>query len=211
MKQIVKILIATCLFSTCSPIPDPGPVHTIGLQPFGHYDPQQLRFVQQQVQAFFHKRVVILDEMEIPPAYLNLSKGERYSADSIIKFLAARTDDTLTHIVGLTHKDIFTSRKDENGQLKKPSSRYAVWGIFGLGYYSGKSCVISDFRLKTNNAVRFNHRLRTVVLHELGHNLGRPHCKNSLCIMNDANEKIQTVDKSGNDYCTDCRKHITDL
>lgn len=211
MKQIIKILLTAYFSGSCSSTPAPAPVHTIGLQPIGHYDAQQMRFVQQQVQEFFHKRVVILQEMQMPAAWLDRSKGERYSADSIIKFLHTRANDSLTNIVGLTHKDIFTSRKDENGRLKKPYWKYAVWGIFGLGYQPGRSCVISDLRLKTTDTARFNHRLRTVVIHELGHNMGRSHCRNSRCIMNDANEKIQTIDNSGDEFCADCSKRIAGL
>ncbi|WP_071884242.1 hypothetical protein [Niastella koreensis] len=45
----------------------------------------------------------------------------------------------------------------------------------------------------------------TIVIHELGHNQGLPHCPTKNCIMNDANERIQTVDQSANTYCSVCK------
>ncbi|WP_118972472.1 matrixin family metalloprotease [Taibaiella koreensis] len=76
--------------------------------------------------------------------------------------------------------------------------------MFGLGLCPGKACVVADHRLTTNDEQRFRHRIRTVVLHEIGHNLGLPHCSSQGCIMSDANEKIATVDRSGDNYCKAC-------
>ena len=186
-----------------SPI-KPGHHQIIGLQPIGQYSPDQLQFIQKELLAFFNVPVVILKEKDMPASFINLSKGERYSADSIIKWLAHTTPDSITKVVGLTHKDIFTTMK-ENGHIKEPQYKYAVWGIFGLGYQPGRASVISEHRLKTSDMPRFRHRIRTVVIHELGHNQGLPHCPTKSCIMNDANERIQTVDQSADTYCSICK------
>ena len=66
----------------------------------------------------------------------------------------------------------------------------------------------SDFRLRTKDTAQYHHRIRTIVLHELGYNFGLPHCPNPRCIMNDANEKIATIDNSADDYCRDCRDKL---
>ncbi|WP_205510018.1 matrixin family metalloprotease [Longitalea arenae] len=197
------ILFAATLLSYCSSPIKPGSKQIIGLQPLGKYDTTQLSYIEKELQQFFKVPVVILHETALPAAFLNTTKGERYSGDSIIKWLAFNAPDSITKVVGLTHKDIFTTKK-ENGQIKKPESTYAVWGIFGLGYRPGRSCVISDFRLKTSEHTKFQHRLRTVVIHELGHNQGLDHCPAKNCIMSDANERIQTVDNSGVNYCGKC-------
>jgi archaemetzincin len=203
IRQLIVLLFCATFLSYCTSPVKPGKKHRIGLQPLGKYDTAQLRFIQQELQQFFKVPVVILKEISIPQSFLNTTKGERYSADSIIKWMAHAAPDSITKVVAITHKDIFTSKWD-NGQIKKPESTYAVWGIFGLGYKPGRSCVVSDHRLRTNNSALFHHRLRTVVIHELGHNQGLPHCSTKNCIMSDANERIQTVDNSSNEYCKKC-------
>ena len=207
ISRLLLILLSTTLLSSCSTSSKPGKKDIIGLQPLGQYSPERLQFIKKEVQEFYHSPVVILNQREIPAAFLNTSKGERYSADSIIKWLAHTAPDTIYKVVGITHKDIFTT-KMELLHIKKPESTYAVWGIFGLGYKPGHSCVVSDNRLQTTDNVKFHHRLRTVVIHELGHNLGLPHCPSDSCIMNDANESIKTVDKSADNYCKKCNDRL---
>lgn len=205
--RIAILLFATTLLSYCTSPIKPGQKHKIGLQPIGKYDRTQLEFIQNELHQFFKVPVIILTETGMPGSFLNTTKGERYSADSLIKWLAHTAPDSITKVVGLTHEDIFTTIK-ENGHIKEPENKYAVWGIFGLGYLPGRSCVVSNHRLKTNDLPRFHHRIRTVVIHELGHNMGLPHCPSKNCIMNDANERIQTVDNSADDYCRKCKDRL---
>jgi archaemetzincin len=98
--------------------------------------------------------------------------------------------------------------REKDGSIKQPVYKYAVWGIFGLGDCPGKASIVSNFRLHTSDTSKYHHRIRTVVLHELGHNFGLPHCPNPHCIMNDANEKIATIDNSSDDYCRTCRNKL---
>ena len=205
-KNIICILAISLFYFNCKPVHRKG--HIIVIQPIGHYDLQEILFIQKQVHAFFKLPVIVRGQTPMPLSFLNTTKGERYSADSIIKWLSSSTADSVMSVVGLTHQDIFTTITDSTGHIKKPTYKYAVWGIFGLGYRPGKSSVVSDYRLKTNDIKTFQHRLRTVVIHEIGHNLGLSHCKEKNCIMNDANERIQTVDNSSDDYCNQCKKRI---
>jgi len=143
----------------------------------------------------------------MPSEFRNDSKGHRYSADSLIQFLSQYEPDTRSIIIGLTTEDIFTTVRDNTGAIKEPRDKYAVWGIFGLGSCPGKASAVSMHRLQTRNEQVLLHRLRTVVFHELGHNLGLTHCSNPHCIMNDANEKISTIDNS-DDFCPRCLKKL---
>ncbi|RYZ26438.1 MAG: matrixin family metalloprotease, partial [Sphingobacteriales bacterium] len=126
----------------------------------------------------------------------------------IIAWLKPLRRDSIITVAALTDEDIYVTKRDKFGKIKKPESAYAVWGIFGLGYCPGPGCVISEKRLRTGDEQRFRHRLRTVTIHEVGHTLGLPHCPNKGCIMSDANEKMSTVDQSGDDYCRDCNRKI---
>jgi archaemetzincin len=211
MKRISDFFISLCcaLLYGCGAGQGPGlkpGQTTIVLQPLNHFDQQQLHFLREDLQRFYHKNVVIQPVKTIPVEFIDLSKGKRYSAPKVIRWLMDGQADSIVTVAGLTSEDIFTTKKDSDGKVKKPESKYAVWGIFGLGYCPGSSCVISDNRLRTADATKFRRRLRTVVIHEIGHNLGLPHCTNGDCIMSDAHEKMATVDSRSTDYCQDCKK-----
>lgn len=129
----------------------------------------------------------------------------RFSADSLLVYLKSAKPDSLDIMLGLTAADIFTTKKNPDGTIRHPTYKYAVWGIFGLGHCPGSACVISSYRLKSNGSGKTRKRLRNVVLHELGHNLGLPHCIHTSCIMTDANEDIRTIDNSSQLLCESCR------
>jgi archaemetzincin len=186
----------------------PKPLHYIAIQPIGSVNEHQLDFIRQQVDSFFHTPVLILPDQPMPLSFQNRSKGERYCADSLLVWLSHRKPDSVSIVLGFTSKDIYTANKDHYGHIKAPAAKYAVWGIFGLGYTPGAACIVSDYRFKRKAPELYPHRLRTIVIHEIGHNLGLRHCPNPHCIMNDANETIASVDSSGNTYCDSCTRII---
>lgn len=51
-------------------------------------------------------------------------------------------------------------------------------------------------------------RLKKVTMHELGHNLGLPHCPNKHCFMQDAAETIKTIDGVELNLCEECRDQL---
>ena len=87
---------------------------------------------------------------------------------------------------------------------------YTDWGIFGLGSRPGPTCVLSTHRLArdTWDPARIRSRLRKIALHELGHNLGLPHCPDSACFMRDALETILTIDDAPEHLCDKCQQKI---
>lgn len=121
---------------------------------------------------------------------------ERYKADSLLKYLALINNNKYLFVAGLTSKDI---------SYKKGS--IADYGIFGLGTLNAKGCVTSSFRLKKNASVSLlQARIQKVILHEIGHNHGLPHCQTPIpCFMKDAKGKIGTVDNYPFDVCKNCK------
>jgi archaemetzincin len=180
----------------------------IALQPLNGYSKDHIAQLKSELAHFYHKNIIVLSDRKIPDEYRNFDKGKRYDASRIIRWLSVTTGDSIIAVVGFTSEDIYTSKLDPQGNIKKPESTYAVWGIFGLGFCPGKSCVVSDRRLLSPDKEKSSRRLRTVTIHEIGHNLGLPHCPHTGCIMSDANESIATVDQSGKDYCNDCNRKI---
>lgn len=213
MKTLLLPLLMMLLLSGSRPS---ALIHThtsakvIALQPVGFFDRGQLLFVQQELSHFFKTPVIILPEIPVRRTWLNRSKGERYSADSIIACLRSETNDTIVRVVGLMSKDIYTTLRDKNGHIKSPAYKFAIWGVLGLGSCPGKSCIISNFRMRTPDDKKFRHRLRTVVIHEVGHNLGLPHCSTRGCIMSDTRGTVRTIDSCRNDYCPVCRNKLAE-
>lgn len=207
---LFAVLFFACMWvwAGCNPHGRAAGIRRIGIQPIGFTDTQQLHFVRQQLTSFFRCPVYIFRPVSMPPSGLDHTKGERYSADTVLSWLSGRRDDSVSILVGLTRKDIFITRRDRQGRIMEPAARYAAWGILGLGYCPGKMCVVSDARFYASAPDKYEHRLRTLLLHEIGHNLGLPHCSSPRCIMNDANEQIATVDGGGDDYCLECKRRL---
>ncbi len=112
----------------------------------------------------------------------------RYRADTLIYILRNATEDG--HVtMGLTNKDISA----EKGKVFD-------YGIMGLAYQPGKSCVVSTYRLSKKN---INEQFFKVAIHELGHTQGLPHCPNKTCLMTDAEGKNKTDNESG--FCDKCK------
>ncbi|MBL8002633.1 MAG: hypothetical protein JNL05_11800, partial [Flavobacteriales bacterium] len=111
--------------------------------------------------------------------------------------------DSVDLIVGVTDQDISITKYDAEGKVKEPVARYRDFGIYGLGYMGGPSCVVSTFRLGAGGTLFA--RLAKVVVHEVGHTRGLPHCADTLCVMRDAVERMSTVDGAGRRLCARCR------
>lgn len=154
------------------------------------------------------KTVLAKDQELYSEAYISV-KSPRYRADSIIKFQRNEIDNNIDYVLGLTSKDISVTKKDDSGDIKKPEYKYQDWGIMGLAYCPGESCVVSTFRIKHKNKMVYFDRLKKVAVHEFGHNLGLPHCPNKKCVMTDAVESVKTIDNAELKLCNDCAGKIS--
>lgn len=181
---------------------------TIAIQTLDGFPSDLKDTIRQSIEDYYHFNTVIYDDIKIPKAFYTTIKSPRYRADSIIRYLKINKADTIDHVIGLTSKDISTTKYTDNGDIKSPEFKYKDWGIFGLGYRPGASCVVSIFRLKHQNKSKFIDRVKKVTLHELGHNLGLPHCENQHCFMRDAAETIKTIDQVELNLCGDCFNEV---
>ena len=168
-------------------------ITSLGDVPLAH-----LNYVQQSVIEFFHYQVAINPKQSLTSDLKNSPQG-RYVADKILKKFNSKRN-----ILLLTNVDIVTNKKERG--VKE-------WGIFGLGYRPGTTCVISTFilnkpKVKVSNE-KFFERLKKICIHEIGHNLGLDHCSsNRQCLMNDARGRISQVDMETLDFCKSCKKKI---
>lgn len=180
----------------------------VGIQAYKGFPMDKAKSISKMIDSFYNVRTVIVPEKELYANAFTNVKSPRYRADSIIKIQQRKLPDSIDFIIGLTSKDISTTKRNADGEVLQPSWKYQDWGVMGLGYCPGKSCVISTFRLKHKDFKKQLGRLKKVAVHEFGHNLGLPHCKNKNCVMTDAVESIATIDKESLSLCKDCRSKI---
>ncbi len=207
MKKIFFILITIALFS-CE---YREKKIKVSLLPLGNVSAEYLDSISGALKNEYHFEVEILPEIKIPENFFINIKSPRYRADLIIKHLLTIKPDSVDYIMGITEYDISVTKRDENGNIKTPESKYSDWGVFGFGYVENRSSIISTFRFKNDDQKIFFLRLQKIAMHELGHNLGLPHCKNKMCVMCDAAETIRTIDRVNKTLCKDCRAKIQQI
>lgn len=174
---------------------------TVALLPYKNFDTALIGFIKTEITNFYiNCDVVVMPEKNLP-AFAYYKPRNRFKADSLLRYQKGFNIEGARSVVGLTASDISTKK-----------STNADWGVFGLGYCPGKSAVVSTYRLKrsSHSIEQFKQRLSKVVLHELGHNFGLPHCTtNKECLMNDAIGQIKQVDRERRWLCDNCRKLLS--
>lgn len=176
-----------------------APSITIAIQPFDDLDAGLLSEVKKGIEkAFGPIDIVVLEPRELPAMAYYPPRG-RYRAEKLLQHLDAVRDEGHTKIIGLTSKDISTTKGE-----------YEDWGIFGFANLDSTACVVSTFRLKSGQPSEelFVQRVRRVVNHELGHTFGLLHCDQAGCLMRDARGSIKTVDDGPGEFCIRCTRHI---
>lgn len=163
---------------------------TINLQPYDGLDKEITEYVFAELNKVYPK--LKLQAYQSLPQSAYYKPRNRYKADTIIAILRDITADR-EYTVGLTSKDIST----DNGP------GIPDWGVMGLGFQPGKACVASTFRVSKTN---IKQQYFKVVIHELGHTQGLPHCPDKTCIMTDAEGKNNTENEKG--FCKKCKTFL---
>lgn len=179
----------------------------LAIQPLGDYDTAQLNYLSRELNLFYGLECVILKPMEIPPSFRMQNNSLVFSADSIIQWLSLLLNEDIVEVVGLTHYEIHTY-KPVDGEKRTEAKTASSQSIFGLGFQPGQCCIISDFKLRSNDSETYNRRLRSVVLHETGHNLGLKHCSDQSCLMWHGNGRLQVLTRCCMDFCPACLEKL---
>ncbi len=183
MRKWLSLLIVSLCLSACNQ-PNTRYRHIV-LQPLGKFSVTEAAHFQKWLPGS-----AVAQPIAIPNHCLN-EKKYRYRADKLLDFLSGiYGKDTL--VVGLTHSDISVTK-----------GKHADWGIMGLARKPGSVCVISSFRPKRNG---LGNQLHKVVLHEIGHTTGLPHCPVKSCLMRDAEGGIPLPEEK--EFCTKCAQQI---
>ncbi|PQJ11122.1 Zn-dependent protease [Flavipsychrobacter stenotrophus] len=195
MKKVVwgilLFLICLCAYYLYKPLKQIVNIYTgnysLCLQPFDDLPPGQAMRIYNKIKMDIPD-LRIASSLPLPANAWIKTRG-RYKADTIIYWLRQRSADTILYI-GITSKDISTTK-----------GKVADWGIMGLGFQPGNGCVVSTFRL---NKTKEDEQLYKLCLHELGHNMGLPHCPQKYCYMRDAEGGNHKDDENG--FCQSCAK-----
>ena len=209
-RPLIKILFV-CLVSLSSLVScdeKKTTEKTFSVLPLEFNDKRYISDIAHAVTKTYGMSHIILEEQNLPEsAFVNI-KTPRYRADKLIAHLKSIKPDSVDYIIAFTSKDISTTKKDAYGRTLEPKSRYTDWGIFGLGYRPGPSCIVSGFRLKNSSKEQKLERYKKIAIHEIGHNLGLKHCPNKKCVMTDACESVRTIDNVRMAVCQKCRSKI---
>ena len=173
---------------------------SLAIRPLGPVKGEIVNRVADAIGGVYRLNITLLPAADLPAsAYYNPNR--RYRAEKLLDFLDEGTPGGYDRVLGLTDSDISTTKGDIHD-----------WGIFGLGSMNGRPCVVSAFRLRRGAAhEKFMGRLIKVVIHELGHTLGLPHCPSPHCIMGDAKGTVVTVDEESGEFCALCKKRLRSL
>jgi archaemetzincin len=151
------------------------------LEPLQFTDSSTLLQLKDSIEHFYNVKVYIAASKSFPE-HLYYKPRNRYRADRIIHWLRMNIADSIRTVVGITSNDVSTTKGDAYD-----------YGVMGLGYRPGHACVVSTFR-PAKTAKDKNHlqqRLLKLVIHEMGHNFGLPHCSNEECFMVDAEGQMK--------------------
>jgi archaemetzincin len=202
MKILYCLLLIVLVSCTNKPVVKD--TTTIGIIPYKGISTEKVITIQKAIKEYYGVNVKVLTIHKLPKsAFINI-KSPRYRADSIIKIQERALPDGVEYVLGLTENDISVTKHSADGSIKKPVWKYNDFGIMGLAYCPGKSCIVSGFRLKHKNKEVYFGRFKKVALHEVGHNFGLPHCPDKKCVMTDAVESIKTIDNARPELCAAC-------
>ena len=167
---------------------------TIYIQPLGDVNKEYINYIKKSVENFYGYNCVVKPKLNLTTDILAGSRT-RYEAGKILKKYNSKEN-----VILITERDI----------AHRKSREFPEYGIFGLGYRPGTTCIISTFRLKKNvSKAKFLERLKKVALHEIGHNLGLEHCTNNKeCMMTSASGTVKQVDREKIWFCSKCWKLI---
>jgi archaemetzincin len=198
--KILPIFLLSLLpiFANLSGYKSPQPLQKVYIQHLGKVNPQTTTLVVDVITNFYGFDVIVDGNLKYQDSF-KVKGMNRLQANRVLTTSNIVNKPLNGKVLILTEHDICTDRT-LNGKV------YKNWGIFGLAGLGKKSTIVSTYRMKSN----YKNRLSKVIIHELGHTLGLPHCNaDKNCLMNDVKGVGNNLDKTKLILCDKCKKIIS--
>jgi archaemetzincin len=145
---------------------------TIYVQPMGR-PAADLSVVRDLTEAWFGLPVTVLPTVTVERVNPTIRDGQLLTTD-IMAWLYGRLPDDAVALVALTGTDLYPD---------------PVWNyVFGQASLTHRVGVWSTARFGEPGSLEARRRLAKIMLHELGHMVGMPHCVWNHCLMNGSND-----------------------
>ena len=96
------------------------PFASIAIQPFASVSDGVVDSVESAIRAMYGFEVVVLEKVDLPDMAYTTIRFPRYRADSLLRWLVATKPDSVNIVIGLTDKDISTTKyRKGTDEIKK--------------------------------------------------------------------------------------------
>ena len=169
----------------------PQPIATIYIYRYDDFPEAKAEQLKNELQEVYPS--VILVKTSIPlPKECYYKPRDRYKGTGLLDDLMKFRNGG--YALGLTRKIIYDKNEIS-----------PTFGVFGISYIGGRVSVISSLRPRTLKPLSDND-MQELMLHELGHAFGLPHCKDERCMMVDAEHGYKFAQTQS--FCNDCKKYL---
>jgi len=134
--------------------------------------------------------------------YRTTAFGKQYLADALLQAGLQQREGGI--VVVLTSADIYTGGTNYIFGLATFGSALVSSARINPAFWKG---IQEIFRYTNEGRSFFERQYAKVLIHELGHALGLPHCNDWDCAMRYSNSPMELY-KKGGDYCDVCRRRF---
>ena len=170
---------------------DSQPIATIYIYRYDDFPEAKAKRLRDQLLQVYPS-VILVNTSILLPKECYYKPRDRYKGtgllDNLMKFRNGG------YALGLTRKIIYDKNEIS-----------PTFGIFGISYIGDSVSVISLLSPKTFKPLS-DDDMQELMLHELGHAFGLPHCKDERCMMVDAEHGYKFAQTQS--FCDDCTKFL---
>lgn len=162
-------------------------VECVWIYLYDDFPMQKAKMIEQQLLKYFPSVEISGEHLPLPTEAF-VPGRKRYRGTGLLDDLKSRRESCTA--LGMTTKIICTKNE------LSPD-----FGIMGLSYLNRRVAVVSTTIPKTGTT-QTDENLVKLVLHELGHAYGLPHCPDQNCYMVDAEHRMKFPQTKG--FCKSC-------